>query len=245
MIDALIVDDEPAAREALQGLLRLYTPQVRVIGTCKSVAEAEAFIAEQEPDLIFLDIVMPKSYGFNLLEKITGKNIQVIFTTAHDGYAIRAFKTSAIDFLLKPINPQELIAAIQKAREQHTLIHSNSQLELLKQNLKGDDPKLALSTTEGYLFLRLSEIIYLEASSNYTCIHLMDGRKEMVARTLGEFEDPLLLYPFIRVHRSYIVNLAHVRKMVKGNNILMANTELVPLSPGRKEDFLNQFLSMK
>jgi len=245
MIETLIVDDEPAARDALASLLALYAPQVRVIGKCKSVAEAEEFIEESPPQLVFLDIVMPKSYGFDLLKTISDRNIQVIFTTAHNNFALRAFRTAAIDYLLKPITPEELVAAVYRATEQHSLRNAKIQLEVLSQNLKGDDNQLALPTSDGYMILRLSEIMYLEADSNYTTLHLTNGEKEIVAKTLGEFVEPFEGYPLVRVHRSYMVHLKHVRKVAKGNFVLMENGDLVPMSPGRKDDFMDQFLSMK
>src|SRR4051812_3251197 len=201
MLKSIIIDDELKSRESLRILIEDFCTGVEVSALCQNVAEGIAAIEKHKPDVIFLDIQMQRETGFDLLNKIKEIDFEVIFTTAHSEYAIKAFKFSAIDYLLKPIDIEELKSALDKVEKK---LHSNisERLEHLMQNLKpapAQNYKLALPTTDGLIFVRIDEIIYCEASSNYTQIFTHDGKKHVVSRTLKEYEDLLADHSFFRI----------------------------------------------
>ncbi|HEY0744308.1 MAG TPA: LytTR family DNA-binding domain-containing protein [Chryseosolibacter sp.] len=244
MIRSIIVDDELKSRESLKILLEDFCDNVEVKALCQNVEEGLAAIAEHKPDVVFLDIQMQRETGFDLLAKIKSVNFEVVFTTAYSEYAIKAFKFSAIDYLLKPIDIEELKKALGKVERK--LNGSFSQrLEQLIENLKPAQPqnyKLALPTTDGLVFVKISDIIYCEASSNYTNIVCADGKKYLVSRTLKEYEDILIDQNFFRIHNSYLINLGSIKKYVRGEGgyVIMANDVSLDVSKRKKESFLNR-----
>src|SRR4051794_36073823 len=214
MIKAIIVDDEPFCCEALDALLTRYCPDVKVAGSCYSGSKALQEIEEQKPDLIFLDIEMPQMNGFELLQKIPHPGFDLIFTTSYDQYAIKAIKFSALDYLLKPIDRDELQAAVSKVRERKKPLLTD-QLELLLQKVQTPARyvnKVAMPTLEGLQMITVNTIVSCASDSNYTIIFLKDKQKIVVSRTLKDVEEMLEDYSFIRVHHSYLVNINEINK---------------------------------
>src|ERR1041385_7594820 len=204
MLKSVIVDDEAKSGESLKILIEDFCEDVEVCATCKSVDEGMAAIHQYQPDVVFLDIQMQRETGFDLLERLPEVNFEVVFTTAHSEYAIKAFKFSAIDYLLKPIDLEELKASLAKVRKKIGQ-GMTARLQQLMRNLRetsGENYKLALPTSDGLFFLKVSSIVYCEASSNYTEIVHDDGRKHIVSRTLKEYDEMLSEYGFYRIHNS-------------------------------------------
>jgi two-component system LytT family response regulator len=239
MITATIVDDEPYSCESLATLLERYCPDVKVLDICYSAASALKSINEQKPQLLFLDIEMPHMNGFELLEKLPDIDFELVFTTSYDQYAIKAFRFSALDYLLKPIDQDDLRKAVQKA------VHSSShvspqQIQTLLQKLNHPTlavNKIAIPTLEGLQMILVESIIHCDADRNYTVINTKNKQKIVASRTLKEIEELLEDYPFIRVHHSHIVNLNEVEKYIKGEGgyLLMSNGSNIDVSRSRKE----------
>jgi two-component system LytT family response regulator len=239
MITATIVDDEPDCCESLVMLLERYCPEVKVLDICYGAETALQSIKEHEPQILFLDIEMPFMNGFELLEKAGNINFELIFTTSYDQYAIKAIRFSALDYLLKPIDREELQKAVQKAaqRNKHPL---PQQLEMLLQKLRNPTipiNKIAIPTMEGFQLLPAESIISCESQGNYTYLLLKDKRKIIASRNLKEVEELLEDYPFIRVHHSHIVNINEVEKYIKGEGgyLTMSDGSTINVSRSRKE----------
>lgn len=244
MINCIIVDDELKSRESLKILLEDFCTNVSVLALCQSVAEAIEAIQKHKPDVVFLDIQLQRETGFDLLTKIPEINFEVIFTTAYSEYAIKAFKFSAIDYLLKPIDIEELKRAVSKVekRKGDTI---TSRLQELMNNLKSNSSenyKLALPTADGLVFIKMQDILYCEASSNYTDITLSDGKKYVVSRTLREYEELLEGHNFYRIHNSYLINLNAIKKYVRGDGgyVVMSNDKSLDVSKRKKDGFLSR-----
>lgn len=242
MLKSVIVDDETKSGESLKILIEDFCDDVEVCAICKSVDEGIVAIHEHNPDVVFLDIQMQRETGFDLLERLPEINFEVIFTTAHSEYAIKAFKFSAIDYLLKPIDLEELKASLAKVRKKLGQ-GIGARLQQLMRNLKetsGENYKLALPTTDGLFFVKVSSIVYCEASSNYTEIVTDDGRKHIVSRTLKEYDEMLSEYNFYRIHNSYLINLNAVKKYIRGEggSVVMTTGQSLDVSKRRKEGFL-------
>lgn len=242
MLRSIIVDDEFKSRESLKILLEDYCEGITVEATCQNVSEAENAINELKPDVVFLDIQLQRETGFDLLSKYEDFNFEVIFTTAYTEYAVKAFKFSAIDYLLKPIDIGELRKAIRKvAKARDTAV--TSRLQQLLQNLTNGSPenyKLALPTSDGLVFVKVNEILYCEASGNYTEIVMADNKKYVVSRTLKEYDDMLGGQNFYRIHHSYLINLNGIKRYVRGDGgyVVMSNEKLLDVSKRKKEGFL-------
>jgi len=242
MINCIIVDDEPKSRESLKILLEDFCQNVAVKALCQDVAEAVDAIQLHKPDVVFLDIHLQRETGFDLLTRLNDVNFEVIFTTAYSEYAIKAFKFSAIDYLLKPIDIEELKRALGKVEKRMSDTISD-RLKQLIQNLKApstENYKLALPTSDGLVFVKVNDILYCEASSNYTLIFTSDGKKHVVSRTLKEYEDMLSEHNFFRIHNSYLINLNAIKKYVRGEGgyVVMANDQSLDVSKRKKEAFL-------
>jgi len=244
MIKAIIVDDEPYCCEALSILLSRYCPQVEVAGIYHSGAQALEPIKEQLPQLLFLDIEMPRMNGFELLEKIKSLNFELIFTTSYDQYAIKAIRFSALDYLLKPIDREELQLSIQKV-EQRLQSPLPQQIDLLFQRLQnplGLFSKIAIPTMEGLQMVSVDHIVHCVSDSNYTILTLKDRQKVVASRTLKEIEELLEDYHFLRVHHSSVVNLNEVIKYIKGEGgyLVMSDGSSINVSRSRKEGLLKK-----
>jgi len=242
MLKSIVVDDESKSGESLKILIEDFCDDVNVCAICKTVDDAIEAIRTYGPDVVFLDIQMQRETGFDLLEKLDAISFEVIFTTAHSEYAIKAFRFSAIDYLLKPIDLEELKGALAKVRKKIGQ-GITARLQQLMRNLRetsGENYKLALPTTDGLFFVKVSSIVYCEASSNYTEIVTEDGRKHVVSRTLKEYDEMLSEYNFYRIHNSYLVNLNAVKKYVRGEggSVVMTTGQSLDVSKRKKEGFL-------
>ena len=246
MIKAILVDDEMHGLRTLSIHLGDYCPQVEVAAQCSSAKQALEAIREMKPDLVFLDIEMPVMNGFELLEQFEPIPFSVIFTTSYDQYAIKAIRFSALDYLLKPVDPKELIAAVNKVDRQKTP-PTNEQLHLLMDQLQNKESrfsKIAIPTTEGFELIPAEQVVRCEADDNYTHFFLKNKSKIISSRTLKEMEEQLREFPnFLRVHHSYIVNMNEVVKYVRGDGgyVVMSDGSTVNVSRSRKEALLKFF----
>ena len=242
---AVIIDDESNSRNSLRRKLATHCPSILVI------AEAEAENAEQgiamieknSPDIVFLDVEMPRMNGFGMLRQLKQRNFELIFTTAYDQYAIQAIRFSALDYLVKPIETSLLKEAVERAIEKRQVDSANQRLENLLHNLvdeKNTNNRIAIPSMEELQFINITDIVYLEAESNYTFIHLSSAPKITVSKTLKEFEELLPPYRFIRIHHSFIINKDHINKYLKGDGgqVLMSNGSLLDVSRRKKEEFM-------
>lgn len=239
---AILIDDEPNATEALTNMLRMTAPDVTVAAVANDPYLGLEKIRELQPDLLFLDIQMPHMTGFELLEKLGKFNCSVIFTTAYDQYALQAFKVSAADYLLKPIDLDELEAAVGKARERKkaALPDFSAFERLFQQVQKPEAPRLALPTSDGLIFIFVNSIVRLQSDSNYTTFYLESKEKIVVSRTLGEYEDQLSKQNFCRIHHSHLINLSHLRRYIKtdGGYAEMSDGSRIEISRRKRDDFV-------
>jgi len=240
MIRAIVVDDEPYAAQALQTLLKKHCPDVSVIAACHSALEAEQRIGELKPQLVFLDIEMPHRNGFELLERFMPAGFQVIFTTSYDQYAIKAIRFSALDYLLKPVDPLELQAAVAKVSRPNELLAQQLQLLLQSYREPAAGNRIALPTQEGLQMVAIDTILYCTASSNYTTLVMKDKKKLVVSRTLKEIEEMLEEHGFLRIHHSHMVNVNAIEKYIRGEGgtVLMMDGAELDVSRSRKETLL-------
>ena len=242
MLNCIIVDDELKSRESLKILIEDFCEGVTVKALCQNISEAIDAIDSYKPDVVFLDIQLQRETGFDLLNQIKSVDFEVVFTTAFSEYAIKAFKYSAIDYLLKPIDIGELRISLSKVDKKSSRAVGD-RLQQLLHNLRAgpsENYKLALPTTDGLLFVKVGEILYCQAASNYTEIILTDNRKYIVSRTLKEYEDMLAEQNFYRIHHSYLINLNEIKKYVRGEGgyVIMNNDKSLDVSKRKKEGFL-------
>lgn len=247
---ALIIDDEKNVREVLELMLMRYCNEVEVIGIASSAAEGRELLQKYSIDFIFLDISMPKEDGFAFLNTIQRENYSIIFVTAFEEYALRALKASAIDYLLKPINPQELCDAVSKAARLHELRHGHEQgkssyresLDNLNENIRQHDKpitKITVAEQFGFQIIDTSTIMYLEADSNYTIMHLSGLKKIVATRTMGDFEKILDTQTFFRIHKSMIININYLKaySSYQGNFVELIDGTSLSISRRRLNDF--------
>ena len=244
MIKAIIIDDEIHCRKTLGMLLKEYCPGVQVMEQCSDAESGLAAIQRLKPDLVFLDIEMPNMNGFEMLEKLPEIHFEIIFTTSYDQYAIKAFRFSALDYLLKPVGREELQRAVEKVA-QRLQFPLPQQLEILLQKLHqpaSSIQKIALPTMEGLQMIAVSSIISCASDSNYTLFFLKNKQKLIVSRPLKEIEEMLEDYSFLRVHNSYLVNLNEIDKYVKGEGgyLVMTDGSNIDVSRSKKEILLNK-----
>ncbi len=250
MINAIIIDDESRGRESLKKLLEKYCgDDVKVLGLGDSVATAKTLVEMHQPDLVFLDIRMPMGDGFSLLESYEEVPFDVVFTTAYDQYALKAFRFSAIDYLLKPIDIQELMQAVEKIKKKQDDVEDESQERFiaLKENLKNQNfDKIALPTTDGFTFVKREDIIRLEANGNYTAFFLKDKTKYLITKTLKYYDDMLVDYGFYRIHKSHLVNLTYITKFIKGRQgyVETVNGDRLEVSTRKREELLKALTAM-
>jgi two-component system LytT family response regulator len=246
MIRAIIIDDEKHCLDGLKLLLTEYCPGVEVIDQCDSASRGLNAIEQLKPDLVFLDIEMPVMNGFELLEQLSSIPFAIIFTTGYDQYAIKAFHVSALDYLLKPIDPKELINSVRKIQEARKL-PMEEQFQMLLTKIEGKDSgfnKIAVPTAEGFELIASEMVIYCEANNNYSWFFLKNQNKIIACRTLKEIEEQLADFPFfVRVHNSYLVNLNEVTKYIRGEGgyLVMSDGTSINVSRNRKETLLKYF----
>jgi two-component system LytT family response regulator len=243
MIHAIIVDDETRSCDVLSKMLKLYCPDIRVKGTAHNIETAKELIKTEKPQLVFLDIELPDGNSFLLLDQLEEIDFKIIFITAFSDFAIKAFKCSALDYLLKPLNIDELVAAVDKYKQFAGNTDNQLQLAQLKENISPRTDKLktiGLSTLTEIRFVNIEDIIRLEASNNYTCFHMTNGEKITVSHTIKYYEELLQDNHFMRVHQSHIINLGKVNKYQKGKggSIVMANGDTVHIAAQKKDPLL-------
>jgi len=245
-IKCIILDDEQHCIDTLRWQLEKYTTNVEVINTFNSPITALEFIKSNTIDLLFLDIEMPEMNGFDVLKQLKSIDFGIIFTTAYDEFAVNAFKASAIDYLLKPIDKTDLITAVQKAESNKGKSIMADQMEILYDTINHNNPvkeRIAVPTQEGLHFIKLKEIIYCISDSNYTHIHLTDGKEILVCKTLKEIEALLANEGFLRIHNSHLISLQKIEQYTRGDGgyVIMDNQKMLSVSRSRKEALLNVF----
>ncbi len=240
MLKALIIDDEPAAVRTLELMIKRYVPEIEDFKSTNDPAEGIHLLKTYQPQILFLDIQMPVMTGFDILKHFPNLPFNIIFTTAHDEYAIQAIRFSALDFLLKPIDADELQTAVEKYMIKEVLQLSNQALynnflhNITSENK--DDFKLALSTTEGTYFYKPEQIVRLEGESNYTRFFFTEKKPILASKTLREFEDILATHGFLRIHKSHLINKKHITKL-SGNGVLtMSDKSMVEISRRKKAE---------
>lgn len=248
MINAIIIDDEPNNITNLQQLLKQHCSTVTVAATAGDAGEGRKLLQMHQPELLFLDIQMPGENGFDLLKSLPAYDFEIIFVTAYDKYGIQAVKFSAIDYLLKPINTEELKQAVEKVQAKQKLKKQNLQLEnlisFLQQQQHKEEHRIALPTAKETRFINPAQIVRCESSNNYTTFFLNDGEKILVSKPIYEFEELLQDYGFIRSHQSHLVNKKYIRSWVKedGGYLLLDDKTQVPVSK-QKRDLLKESLA--
>ncbi|HTQ63453.1 MAG TPA: LytTR family DNA-binding domain-containing protein [Puia sp.] len=243
LLKAILVDDELSSLQNLQQKLQEYCPSVKVIAAVQKPEEAILLIRHHKPDVLFLDIEMPKMSGFRLLEELGDYEAEIIFTTAYNHFAIEAMRISAFDYLVKPVAIADLQQAVNRLAQQRTK-QTRERLNILRKSItetKNQENKIAVPTNEGLEFIVIKNIIRIESSSSYSRIYLVNGQSLFVTRLLKDFEELLLPYRFFRVHNSHLINLSYIRKYIRGEGgqVVMENGDLVDVSRRKKEEFLS------
>ncbi len=236
-----LIDDEPLCRDALRIFLETGCPEAVIVGEAGSLAAAVALLSKSLPDLLLLDVDLGDGTGFDLLNRFPQPSFRVIFTTAHDEFALRAFRYSAVDYLLKPVDPEELVVAVRRVLVPVDTPSRHRQLEQLQYHAGTHNfDRITLNTGSGLLFIQTAEIMRLEAQGNYSFVFLENGERHLAAQSLATFEEMLPTPPFFRAHQSHIVNTRFVRKLAKddGDSLWMKDKAVVPLARRRKEAFM-------
>ncbi len=244
MITALLIDDDSNLRNGMKGLLSMYAPDIQILGEADSVKAGISAIEMHRPDVIFLDIQLGDGTGFDILEQLAQKrgtlSSHVVFITAHEQFAVKAFRFSALDFLLKPVDPEELRKVIEKIKKVLANNDSYAHIDLLLENIRKKVDKfkrIALSTSDGIHLFEVSDIIRLESQDNYTRFHIKDHKPVLIAKTLKEYEDLLSEQGFERIHQSHLINLAYLKSYIKkdGGYAVMADNSNLPISQRKRE----------
>jgi two-component system LytT family response regulator len=243
MLTAVLVDDEQNNLNSLTEKINRHCPEVNIIAGCDNAKDAITTIDSLQPDIVFLDIEMPVMNGFLMLQQLTFKNFELIFTTAYDHYAVKAIRFSALDYLVKPIEIEDLQRAVNRAAEKRNNSAPNRRLELLLDNLvskRNTFRRIAVPTAAGLEFINIDDIVCLVANINYTYFHLNGKNKYTVSRTLKDFEDMLPPETFLRIHNSYIINKNFVEKYIRGEGgqVVMTNGMVLDVSKRKKSEFL-------
>ena len=244
-ITAIIVDDEKDSRETLRNYAGKYCPQISIVGECENIQEAKATILKEQPQLVFLDIEMPRGNAFDLLEEWGEINFEIIFVTAFSQYAVQAFNLSAAHYLLKPVDIEALEKAVNSVANRIAQKDKISHAQILIDNItavKSQNRKLVLPLMEGFDVVKMAEVLYCEAQDNFTCFHFTNGKKSLICRNLKFYETALTEFGFCRVHRSHIINLEYVTRYLKGKGgsvVLEGGKELM-VSSNKKAELLRR-----
>lgn len=246
MIRTILVEDEAKARETLANMIGMYCPSIQIIDQVENVQKGISSINYHKPDLVFLDIQMPDGTGFDLLKQLKDYNFKLVFVTAFEEHAIKAFKFSAVDYLLKPVDPEELVRTVTKI--EHIIEKENNEIKLkaLLENIESistEVKKIVLRTAESIHIVKVKDIIRCESSSNYTQFYFLDNKKLLVSKTLKEFDEMLKDYGFFRVHQSHLVNIHFIQSFEKGEGgyLIMNDNSRIPVSYRKKEHLLKLF----
>jgi two-component system, LytTR family, response regulator len=247
MIRTVLVDDETDSIRVLQKLLEKYCPHIEVVGTAEGVETALAVIQAMRPDLLFLDIEMTQGNAFDLLNQLRPLTFQVIFVTAFDNYAIRAFKYSAVDYLLKPVDIDELVSAVERVVQRSRQKNIIDQMQVFLDNMGSfslAQQKMAVPTVDGLIFINLKEVVRFEAKSSYTQIIMDNGNVVTATRTIKDYEDILPEALFCRIHNSHIINLFKIQKYNKGRGgyVTLEDGSTIEVASRRRQEFLRRLL---
>ncbi|WP_373517150.1 LytR/AlgR family response regulator transcription factor [Pricia sp.] len=246
MIRAVIIDDEQHGIDWIKELLVPFREKIKCVGSARTLQNALSLIKEVSPDLVFLDIQIDDRTGFEFLQMVSPISFEVIFTTAHEKYAVRAFKFSAVDYLLKPIDADDLRIALLKFETKSASKHLEQKIDVLLHNLEARHTvkKITVPTMDGYEFLEVTDIVRCRSDVNYTDIHLKNGKKITVSKTLKSFEELLEPEHFFRIHNSHLINLREVKKYVKGKGgyVTMNDNTHLEVSTRRKDAFLKRLI---
>jgi len=246
MIRTILVDDEPRGLNTLKKLLQEYCPEVKVIAECTTAESAKDKIELLEPQLAFLDISLPDKTSFDLLADLDNVNFEIIFVTAHNEYTLQAFHYSAVDYLMKPIDEDLLTGAVKRAEKRITVNTINNNVTTLLHNLQKvqvpQEMKLCIPSLKGFQVVDLKEILYCEASGSYTNFHFNEKHSVCTAKTIHEYEELLGDAGFVRIHKSYLVNLLHVKEYLRGEggSVLLSNGKEVEVARRKKDVFINR-----
>lgn len=249
MIRAVIIDDETHSRDSLKEMLRIYCPDILIVGEADGVQSGLSAVDTYNPELVFLDIKMPDGTGFDFLQKTTSLNFKVIFVTAFEEYAIKAFKFNAVDYITKPLDAGELISAVDKAKQIVNKSDVNESLRLLLESMNKphsqQNRKIVLRTLNTVHVIEIDRIIRCESDRNYTAFYLVDEEKILISRSMKEFEEMLEGHGFLRVHNSHLINLNFIRKFLKDELILVLrdNTN-IPVAYRKRDELLNAIKSL-
>lgn len=249
MLRTLIVDDEEHVREMLVSILLSFCPDLEIVGQAGDVAGAVSKIKELKPELVLLDINLPDGSGFDVLNAFSKVDFSVIFVTAYEEYAVKAFKCSALDYILKPVNIDELVETIEKARESIANKNLAKKIAAFLDNLNSSSPedkKIVLKTQESIHIVKVSTVIRCESFHNYTEFHLSGAKKLVVSRTLKEFENLLCEFGFFRVHQSHLINVNYINRFEKtdGGYLVLTDGSQVPVAKRKKDGLLHLFEKM-
>lgn len=244
MIKAILIDDDTNLRNGMKGLLSLYAPEITIIGEADSVASGVEAIEKMNPQVVFLDIQLNDGTGFDILEKLATKKgkttSHIVFITAHEQYAIKAFRFSALDFLLKPVDPDELKKVIEKIKSVLEKSDNYAHIDLLLENIRkkvDNFKRIALSNSDGIHLFEISDIIRCESEDNYTKFFIRNSKPILISKTLKEYEEMLTNHGFVRVHQSHLINLAFLKSYIKkeGGYAIMTDNSTIPISQRKKE----------
>ncbi len=243
---AILVDDEPDGIRTLKKLLELNCPEVEIAATCSNANSAKLKLEEVQPELVFLDVRMPGKSGLDMLTEITKKNFEVIFVTAHNEYMLQALQFSAVDYLMKPVDEDRLVAAVERVKKRLKQERSTGQTEALLHNIsKAGSPlemRLCLPTLKGFTIVKLEDIVYCEAQRSYTIFRLSNNKTIMISKPLFDYDRLLVDTIFLRIHKSFLINLMHVKEYVRGEGgtVVMSNGMEIEVSRRKKELFLTK-----
>ena len=244
MITAILIDDDSNLRNGMRELLAFYAPDITIVGEAEDVETGVSVMDKLKPQVVFLDIQLNDGTGFDVLEQLAKKNgkttSHIVFITAHEEYAIKAFRFSALDFLLKPVDPDELEIVVGKIRTVLEKNNSYAHIDLLLENIRkkvDNFKRIALTTADGIHLFEVSDIIRCESEDNYTTFYIKNSKPIVISKTLKEYEDLLSEYGFERIHQSHLINLAYLKSYVKkdGGYIVMADNSQLPISARKKE----------
>lgn len=249
MYQVVIVDDEVPQQESLTDMLQKNFPEYTIVKICSSVDEGKEYLEKNKVDLVFLDVIMPPSNGFELLKQLSNICFETIFTTSFDTFAIQAFKVAAVDYLLKPFGTEDLSAALDKFEEKYTLKNPENNIATLLKNLsakKADEVRIALPLMTGFVMVWVKDIVRCEADDSYTTFHFINAQPLMVSRSLKECEEMLTPYDFFRTHHSHLINLKFIREYIRGEGgqVVMTDGSTVEVSRRKKEEFLSSLNRM-
>lgn len=241
---AILVDDEHDGIRTLKKLLELNCPEVEIAATCSNAADAKQKLEEIRPDVVFLDVRMPGKSGVDMLSELTVKNFEVIFVTAHNEYMLQALQFSAVDYLMKPVDEDRLVEAVQRVEKRLKEEKNSGQAETLLHNInKAGSPmemRLCLPTQKGFTIVKLEEIVYCEAQRSYTIFRLVNNKTIIISKPLFDYDRLLTDTIFLRVHKSFLINLLHVKEYMRGEGgtVIMSNGMEIEVSRRKKEQFL-------